>query len=136
MFSYFTLFTVYLSTMFAPLSIPFLKSSAEFIQPNTSSMLYGGEYYNVEWNMSNNVNLQFQIYNETQDDWVSHINNNHFLSIVIDQTTNQYNWSVPLYLSQYCKIPVVWYSISRHKSLCYQRRIQHCRYLCKYVFIG
>jgi hypothetical protein len=91
--------------MFAPLSLPFLKSSAEFIQPNASSMLYGGEYYNVEWNMSNNVNLQFQIYNDTQDDWVSHINNNHFLSIVIDQTTNQYNWSVPLYLSQYWQNP-------------------------------
>lgn len=105
MFSYFTLFTVYISTMFAPLSIPFLKSSAEFIQPNATSMLYGGEYYNVEWNMSNNVNLQFQIYNETQDDWVSHIDNNHFLSIVIDQTTNQYNWSVPLYLSQYWQNP-------------------------------
>ena len=105
MFSYFTLFMVYLSTMFAPLSFPFLKSSAEFIQPNTSSMLYGGEYYNVEWNMTNNVNLQFQIYNNTQESWVSHINNNHFLSIVIDQTTNQYNWSVPLYLSQYWQNP-------------------------------
>lgn len=92
--------------MFAPLSFPlFMKSSAEFIQPNASSMLYGGEYYNVEWNMTNNVNLQFQIYNDTEDSWISHINNNHFLSIVIDQTTNNYNWSVPLYLSQYWQNP-------------------------------
>lgn len=121
MFSYFTLFTVYLSTMFAPLSFPFLKSSAEFIQPNATSMLYGGEYYNVEWNMSNNVNLQFQIYNDSQDSWVSHINNNHFppLSIVIDQTTNQYNWSVPLYLSQYWQNPSrMVLNSSRHKPLC------------------
>ena len=106
MLSYFTLFMVYISTMFAPLSFPlFMKSSAEFIQPNSSSMLYGGEYYNVEWNMSNNVNLQFQIYNDTEDTWVAHINDNHFLSIVIDQTTNRYNWSVPLYLSQYWQNP-------------------------------
>jgi hypothetical protein len=106
MLSYFTLFMVYISTMFAPLSFPlFMKSSAEFIQPNASSMLYGGDYYNVEWNMSNNVNLQFQIYNDTENSWISHINNNHFLSIVIDQTTNNYNWSVPLYLSQYWQNP-------------------------------
>lgn len=106
MLSYFTLFMVYLSTMFAPLSFPlFMKSSAEFIQPNASSMLYGGEYYNVEWNITNNVNLQFQIYNDTEDSWISHINDNHFLSIVIDQTTNNYNWSVPLYLSQYWQNP-------------------------------
>ena len=106
MLSYFRLFMVYISTMFAPLSFPlFMKSSAEFIQPNASSMLYGGEYYNVEWNITNNVNLQFQIYNDTEDSWISHINNNHFLSIVIDQTTNNYNWSVPLYLSQYWQNP-------------------------------
>lgn len=106
MLSYFRLFMVYISTMFAPLSFPlFMKSSAEFIQPNASSMLYGGEYYNVEWNITNNVNLQFQIYNDTEDSWISHINDNHFLSIVIDQTTNNYNWSVPLYLSQYWQNP-------------------------------
>lgn len=82
-----------------------LQTNTEFIQPNASLMLYGGEHYDVKWNMSNNVNLQFQIYDNMQQDWVSHINDNHFLSIVIDQTTNHYNWSVPLYLSQYWQNP-------------------------------
>ena len=82
-----------------------LKTNTEIIQPNSSSMLYGGEYYNVKWNTTNNVNLQFQIYNDTQQNWVSHVNDNHFLSIVIDQSTDHYNWSVPLYLSQYWQNP-------------------------------
>ena len=82
-----------------------LQTNTLFIQPNASSMLYGGEHYDVKWNLTNNVNLQFQIYDDTQQDWVSHINDNHFLSIVIDQSTNHYNWSVPLYLSQYWQNP-------------------------------
>ena len=107
---FFTLCMLFLSTIFAPTPHLFLsrrsfETNAEFIQPNTSTFLYGGEYYDIQWNLSNNVNLQFQIYNDSQDSWVSHINSNHFLSIVIDQTTNNYNWSVPLYLSQYWQNP-------------------------------
>ena len=85
-------------------SINLLSSQSSFIQPNSSSFLYGGKPYNVVWNTSDNVNLQFQINDNEQ--WVSHINNSHFLSITIDQTVNNYNWSVPVYLTQYWENPV------------------------------
>ena len=78
----------------------------QFIQPNSSTTVFGGTQQTLMWNNNNTINLNFELnINGTWND----DDGNNFLSIIVDSHINSYDWNVPLYISHY------WNSVARLK---------------------
>ena len=81
-------------------------ASGQFIQPNSSTTVFGGTQQTLMWNNNNTINLNFELnINGTWND----DDGNNFLSIIVDSHINSYDWNVPLYISHY------WNSVARLK---------------------
>jgi hypothetical protein len=75
-----------------------------FITPNSNTQCYTTDVCPIQWNTNEHAHLAFEM--QTNDGWVSSVDSQqHFLSIIIDESVTNYDWNVPWYLSQYWKNP-------------------------------
>lgn len=86
----------------------FAATSASVVTPQSGTILFPGEVYDITWNVPSVVNVRFEVY--TNNTWVTGIDDSHFLSVLLDPHVQTYSWKVPLYLSQFwiypCRIVV------------------------------
>ena len=86
------------------LLISLLCALGDVLYPNSSSVLFGGNTYPIQWDNNALVNIRLEMY-DSASGWVSHVQENHFLSVIVDQNTQEYNWYAPQYLSTYWQNP-------------------------------
>ena len=86
----------------------FAATSTSVVTPQSGTILYPGEVYDITWNVPSVVNVRFEVY--SNNTWVTGIDDSHFLSVLLDPHIQTYSWKVPLYLSQFwiypCRIVV------------------------------
>jgi len=75
-----------------------------FLQPNANSICRSGELCPINWNTPTNGHLQLEM--KLNDTWSSVVDGeHHFLSIIVDETTQHYDWQVPWYLTTFWENP-------------------------------
>lgn len=75
-----------------------------FLQPSAESICRAGEICPIDWNTSTNGHLELELkINNTWDSIVD--NQHHFLSIIVDESTQHYDWQVPWYLTTFWEHP-------------------------------
>ena len=75
-----------------------------FLHPTVESICRAGEICPINWNTSTNGNLELEL--EINNTWSSLVDEEHrFLSIIIDESTQNYDWQVPWYLTTFWKNP-------------------------------
>jgi hypothetical protein len=85
----------------------FYSSSAFFLSPNSSSICKTTEVCPISWdnNISSHAHLEVQVQRENGNWSGTTLTGKSFLSIIVDETTTDYNWIVPQYLGQYWESP-------------------------------
>ena len=78
---------------------------ASFITPNSQSVWYPSQTYNIEWSNRGIVHLQLELFENNT--WSSHLvpdEEFHFLSVISDHDIGSYSWTIPSYLSEFWKL--------------------------------
>ena len=76
-------------------------------QPNATSICKTSSVCPIEWSeqINSHAHLEVQVKNDN-DHWISTTSTgNSFLSIIVDENTNEYEWFVPQYLGQFWETP-------------------------------
>ena len=77
---------------------------ASILIPNSSTYCKTSEVCPIEWTNSIHGHLEMQVYKNNE--WVSYVNSEqHFLSMIVDETKQDYDWIVPYYLNNYWYLP-------------------------------
>ena len=76
-----------------------------FITPNSESVWYPSQTYDIEWSNRGIVHLQLELFENNS--WSSHLvpdEEFHFLSVISDHDIGSYSWTIPSYLSEFWKL--------------------------------
>ena len=76
-----------------------------FISPNSESIWYPSQTYDIEWSNRGIVHLQLELHENNT--WSSHLvpdEEFHFLSVISDHDIGSYSWTIPSYLSEFWKL--------------------------------
>ena len=75
---------------------------ASFITPNSQSVWYPSQTYNIEWSNRGIVHLQLELFENNT--WSSHLvpdEEFHFLSVISDHDIGSYSWTIPSYYQNF-----------------------------------
>lgn len=85
----------------------FYLSTSLISHPNSTTVCKTSEFCSIDWDdsLDTHAHLEVQVKNKNNS-WVSTTSNDKsFLSVIVDENSNSYNWFVPQYLGQYWRNP-------------------------------
>ena len=94
-----------ISKMFTFVGMMIGSAMSSFTFPNESTFMVPGNDYRIEWNSTDTIHLQYQMYDSQSQTWVGDVDDNHILSVVVDKHTHYYDWKVPYFLVDKWKEP-------------------------------
>ena len=88
------------------LSYLFYAAVSLISQPNSTSICKTSEVCTIEWSDTINSHAHLEVQVKDNNSWISTTTGGKsFLSVIVDEDSNHYNWYVPQYLGQFWETP-------------------------------